>query len=733
MCHLDGNTVDNFNRLLKHIYNRYHKYIPEGKDFIDFYNRILSKVFDFYDRNEISDNDVRAICNTPMLSINESTGRSKWEYPENIYYIDDKLNYDLLPESVRAEIQPHFTNRDRNTFGKIAAKIGRRFSSSITKKLVESPALKEIFLIDFFTDLPQAIALLEYNFDISMSSYLEALKLVEVWKKERVETEIFVGELSGLIVESDYYIEKTRKNYILHIQNDSLEQPKLIATCLTELFMSMLDRDLKRFNIDLWKFVKSENKAAYLADYDISTTRIEEIRQILYASDFTQLQKFWQAIYITKKIPNFDRIIVNDTVDIKEIASSAGLDIEAVRKINEEVNFDNINRYKNVPLLSSLFHKLGISRGQINLHIYPEVDFYPYYQNLLNQEKNKFENKFMFILYQKMRVLSLKEQSTYQGWIYQYTSIFHPVVSQEVIWIDVKAHFIECLNDFYPYIDFTLNDLNVKVLFDLQSLYRKNLDKLISLLSGTGYSQEELTLFIEDKRRQSLLYFNHVKHLSNEMKQWLIEQRKNTSTNELQLSPEQVAMKYANQHKPAIENVKTGCVPEKTQSTGKQYGAGNGAYKYDGQKNNRQKQIIGMVAEMIVYEKLQEDQNIENVKWVSRYAARAEPAYSGYNPHGTDGLGYDIEYTDRTGNKNFVEVKGKADNQNCFEITIQEIEKAKREKEFYHVILVTNALNEELRRIKYLGNLFMFEEGEDFLNNKRFSAVTKSYEIRFKE
>ena len=89
--------------------------------------------------------------------------------------------------------------------------------------------------------------------------------------------------------------------------------------------------------------------------------------------------------------------------------------------------------------------------------------------------------------------------------------------------------------------------------------------------------------------------------------------------------------------------------------------------------------------------------------------------------------------TDRTGNKNFVEVKGKADNQNCFEITIPEIEKAKQEKKFYHIIFVTNTLNEELRRIKYLGNLFMFEEGEDLLNNKRFSAVTKSYEIRFKE
>ena len=54
---------------------------------------------------------------------------------------------------------------------------------------------------------------------------------------------------------------------------------------------------------------------------------------------------------------------MNDTVDIKEIASLAGLELEAVRKINEEVNFDNINRYENVPLLSSLFHKLGISRA----------------------------------------------------------------------------------------------------------------------------------------------------------------------------------------------------------------------------------------------------------------------------------------------------------------------------------------------------------------------------------
>lgn len=733
LCHLDGNTVDNFNRLLKHVYNRYYKYIPDGKDFTDFYNRILSKIFDFYDRSGISDREVSTICDTPMLSINETNGQSGWELPVNIYYIDDKPNYDLLPQTIRAEIQPHFTNRDRNTFGKIAAKVGKRFSTSITKKLVDAPVIKRNYLIDFFPELPQTIALLEYNFDIAMSSYLEALKLVEVCKKEKIETEILIGELPGLIIESDYYVEKTKMSFILHIKHNSLQQSKLIADCLTELFMNMLDRDLKRFNIDLWKFVKSNNKTAYLADYDISANRMDEIRQVLYTSDFTQNQKFWQAVYTIKKIPNFQKIIQNETVDIREIVLSTKLDIETVMKINEKVNFDDISHTENISLLSTIFHDLGILPSQINKYIYPEVNFRPYYQRLLDKEKNKFENKFIFILHRAMSKLSSSIQCTYHRWMDKYNSNFHPKVPDDVIRFDVKSYFIECLNDFYPVGDFTLTDLNIKVLFDPKSIYKKNLNTLIDLLSGTDYSQEELTLFIDDEKRQSLLYFNHSKLLATEMKQWLVRQKENTSNKEQLLLPEQEAMKYANQKKPAIEYITPSCVTPKTSSSSRKSGVGNGFNKYDGQKNNQQKQTIGMVAEMVVYEKLLEDPSIENVKWVSKYAARIEPTHAGYNPYGTDGLGYDIEYIDKAGNKYFVEVKGKADNVNCFEITVSEIEKAKLEKEYFYIFFVTNTLNEESRRIKNLSNPFIFEEGEDLLNNKRFSAVTKSYEIRFEE
>lgn len=733
LCHLDGNTADNFNRLLKHVYSRYHKYIPEGKDFIDFYNRILSKVFDYYDRSDVLDREVKMICDTCMLSVNETNGQSKWELPANIYYIDDKPNYDLLPQTIRAEIQPHFTNRDRNTFGKIAAKVGKRFSTSITKKLVDTSILKKDSLTDFFPELPQTIALLEYNLDAAISSHLEDLKLVAVCKKERIETEILIEELPSMIVESDYYVEKTNRSFILHIKNDTLHQSKIIADCLTKLFMSMLDRDLKRFNIDLLKFIRSNNKTAYLADYDISIDRMNEIRQVLYASDFTQIQKFWQAVYAIKMISDFHKIVKNESVDTREIALSVGLDIEIVRKINENVNFDNINHPGNISLLHTLFHDLGISPSQINQYIYPEVNFTPYYQSLIEKEKNKFEKKFMFILHRAMSNLASLEQSSYQGWIYGYSSNFCPIVPDDVIWLDVELYFIECLNSFYPSGSFSLSDLNMEVLVDPKLIYRENQNMLISLLSGTDYSQEELNLFIENEKRQSLLYFNHCERLATEMKQWLLRKRKNTHDKEQLLLPEQVAMKYANQKKPVIEFITPSHVPAKMPSTERKYETGNGFRKYDGQKSNQQKQTIGMVAEMVVYEKLLEDPNIEDVKWVSKYAARIEPTHSGYNPYGTDGLGYDIEYIDKAGNKYFVEVKGKADSVNCFEITVQEIEKAKLEKESYYVVFVTNTLNQESRRIRNLGNLFIFEEGQDLLNNQRFSAVTKSYEIRFEE
>ena len=115
-----------------------------------------------------------------------------------------------------------------------------------------------------------------------------------------------------------------------------------------------------------------------------------------------------------------------------------------------------------------------------------------------------------------------------------------------------------------------------------------------------------------------------------------------------------------------------------------------------------------------------------SAKWVSRNAYKA-----GVNPEGEDGLGYDIEYVDEIGNKIYIEVKARASQEKSFEISQNEIRKALEARENFRIIFVSNTLDNELRSYRNLGNIFLFDEGEDFMNNKRFRAINEEYRIIF--
>lgn len=134
--------------------------------------------------------------------------------------------------------------------------------------------------------------------------------------------------------------------------------------------------------------------------------------------------------------------------------------------------------------------------------------------------------------------------------------------------------------------------------------------------------------------------------------------------------------------------------------------------------------LIGQVAEWNVLQLL--IKRWPTAKWVSRYAYLA-----GYNPEGKDGLGYDIEYLDERDKKVYVEVKAREGSEKSFKITLNEIREAQLEKENYHIIFVSNALNPSLRKYKDLGNIFIYGDGEDFMANKRFRAVNEEFRIVF--
>ncbi|MGC9460397.1 DUF3883 domain-containing protein, partial [Vibrio genomosp. F10] len=158
---------------------------------------------------------------------------------------------------------------------------------------------------------------------------------------------------------------------------------------------------------------------------------------------------------------------------------------------------------------------------------------------------------------------------------------------------------------------------------------------------------------------------------------------------------------------------------------------GHGGGRFDGGGNAQAKENIGIVAEKVVYEYLKS--KYKTVNWVSKFAAKAPKEHPGFNPEGHDGHGYDIDYIDKNGNKIYVEVKGKSDNSLTFEISKNEVDRALEEKSQFKLIFVTNVMDNKNRKIRDLGNIFSIRDDEDFFKNSNFTAVYKSFGIRFKE
>jgi hypothetical protein len=225
-----------------------------------------------------------------------------------------------------------------------------------------------------------------------------------------------------------------------------------------------------------------------------------------------------------------------------------------------------------------------------------------------------------------------------------------------------------------------------------------------------------------------LLYFNETHYLEKDFRDWIKKTSRKKQPTEDDETLTAFLEEFANQTGTEIQKIATHNTAAATTSGGNSGGAGG---RFDGGANEKQKQLIGLVGEMVVYEKLSAVH--KNVTWVSRNAAKVFKAHPGYNPDGTDKLGYDIEYIAEDGNKMFVEVKSRSDNHDAFEITKYEIDKARHDKDSYKILMVTYTLDNSRRKIRDLGNVFMVDSSEDFFRNSRFTPVYKTFEIRFQE
>lgn len=725
LVHLDAHSIENFRSLLQHIYTKYETEIPEGKEFIDFYNRILGKLVDYVESNYVPTEQLKASF---FLCINDVSKTPCWKRGSLIFYIDDKPAYDILPAEIKQKVQPHFTNRDKNTFGKIADRIGKRFSKSIKKKLIETESTKTDTLISFFNLLPETIALLESHLGDAITKHFNKIKTIRIFEMKTLKVKISVGDSPEMIIPVNHFVDSDL-NLHLTIPDGTINKNKQIAELINELFINLLERDLRNFNANLLNFLNVSNKKDYLKSYDIAEERINEITNKLNDSDFTPNQRFWQSILLTKGILRVGNIFIENKIEINTLSSVLQIQPKEIQKIEDNFDFIKTSCEANIFLLTGLLNSLSIKLEQLNASIFPKIDFRNFYLNELSKIKNRFEKGFSVLLYNHLSKKNIDEQGKFQDYLDNYKYRFEFIVPLHTLELDVENFFLKSLSKEFIFLNITNDDLQKDFTsLNLIETYSANFKKLKIKLAIEDYTDETLNAFLDENKKRSLIYFDQVNSLTHSFKKWLENFKEKDTPTEKEDNLEQFLKEFSNQAQDNIEKVETANVEVSSISSNGNLKGGNGR-RYDGEANSRQKHLIGLIAEMLVFEKLKPIH--DTITWVSKFASKVYKTHPGFNPEGQDGLGYDIEYIDKEGNKYFVEVKGRSSNDNTFEISKNEIDKAHKEREFYKIYLVTQTMDNSQRRIRDLGNIFILNDNEDFFTNSRFTAFYQNFEIRF--
>lgn len=731
--HLDSESLDNFESIFNLVYSSYSTSGFETKEFRDFFNRLLKKLFEYY-AYKIKDNHEaleKTLENIILLSYDELTVRNFWKRSTEIYYKDNPGFYNRLPTQIKQLLQPQFTNQDKNTFGRIASKIGIKISTSLTQKLIESPTVEEAPITSKIHFLPEMLSLLEFEIDRPLTEdELSQIKNTLVVKRDIIQVEIKVNNSDiTKILTQNHFSSKNHKSWEMYLINDiSINQNKLIAEAVSDLFASIIGRELKRVEIDIKNFLHSDNKNLFLNDLNIQKVRIDELHNSLKSKLLNDKQLFYRTI-IEMNGKSFElTLFPEDDISYEEIAIILGVSKENILEFESGFNFSERLHTDNIAVLDTFFKKLGICLIEFNKYSNTTISFKKYHFNRLIQLKNEIEINFEKWLYSTLKEQDEDEQRLFQIKLDKYKSTNNFDVDPNWLIVDYIVEFDKWFKSEFPNFKTSFVALkNFSTNINIIDEYNKNKQELIEALNKSNFTNEFLNEFLENKSFNSLLYFNFSKSLLEDYRSnYDLQSESPTDTendnfsdlNQFHLAPE-----FRINYQPPISPTETEGTQNRNLSI--RHNRLNGA----GGKKIKDK--IGIVAEMMVYELLSREENVSNLKWVSKYSTKISNEHAGYNPEGDDNWGYDLEYLDQNNNKIFVEVKGRKSDEQSFEISQSELRVAIENKDQYRLIFVSNTLDENSIKIRDLGNPFLFDDGEDFMNNKKFKANNRNYEIHF--
>jgi len=523
------------------------------------------------------------------------------------------------------------------------------------------------------------------------------------------------------------YIEKKNEVYLLvdngkkYSSISDFQTDYKFADSISEIFSSIVKVDTHRSSFrELFK--ESRINRSYILETDLDDKNLEKLKSSkkkLNVVDDPKIQ-FWFSILSTLK-KDYDYRKYKDDEFTELIRTKINQNIN-----DYNINYEDINDISNIPGIIDLFKELKIDISNYNENSTVALNIIPYYDDILHQLKNDFQNSFEILLFNHLKenLLAKKEkfldlQSAFE--IYNQFSI------ENTVMIDVQNLFFDTINKEFQ-VDLSKEYENI----NLAEIFKRNRNELTNQIKSLNKSL--LNEIIENNNNlRSLIFFGENESIIREYN-FLVEKSEDKKeinfNNKTIKTPkddfEELYNLITNQDPiTKIEKINTS-KPELIIDNEK-----NGKTK--GSSRNRftasDKETLGFIGEIIVLESLKKRFGLDNVIWASGYAKKAN-----INPKGDDNKHYDLKYKNKYGKWNFVEVKTTASDKLEFKISNLEVNFGIENKSNYEIMIVTNALDEKKnRRIKRLSNPFKFAKDESFTNNSKFLVKNDNFTIKLNE
>ncbi len=513
--------------------------------------------------------------------------------------------------------------------------------------------------------------------DTAKQSEISAIKSLKVKLCTQIEADygkgvVVLGENSYIRGSNCVYVQAPAYCRSLRTLKDDVNFCSMIA----ELFMTVVDiqdEGLYTYIRSLYEKEAHKRNALILRDYD-DLSILERSREVLDRVQSTKEMFLTTCMLFSKKT-----------------------EMDALQSEVNQLDFDDLNSTDNVGKLIKIIKELNIDVADFNEQSEIVIDIRPHYTNILHNLLMQNENRYKDALFTTLMGQPIEKKQAFLARYLQYKG--YQFTPENSVNFDCFAEFSSLFNSV----------LAISPVEDSNAQWTQNMKQF-----SVGKDPMIINEMFINSELESLLYFGDFTILDTEYQEKLEAiQKAQKNEKAIMESPSPMVAPII-----TIDAV----MPVKIANKGATLSPLAGS-RIAGMKREKSISDQGAYAESLVYENMQVI--FKSVIWASENAKKR-----GVNPDGCGGLGYDLTYVDSNGSTKYVEIKSTTTANITFVITENELKFAEKHAQHYEVVVVTSVLDDSCRKIYRIPNLFQYADGENFLDNSKFTCSIDSYTIR---